>query len=73
MAETREQILQKYYEQFKSNEWAYFLTPKIDPKSANDENVLTIINSNIKKSPLKSLISFLKDIFQKNINMQSSV
>ena len=70
MAETREQILQKYYEQFKSNEWAYFLIPKIDPKSANDENVSTIINSNIKKSPLKSLILFLIKTFSKKYKQE---
>ena len=65
MSESREQILQNYYKQFKNNEWAYFLISKLDPKKTVDENISIIINSNIKKAPLKSVISFLKKTFSK--------
>ena len=62
---SREQILQNYYEQFKDSEWAYFLIPKLNPKSLNEENISKILDSNIKKAPLKSVISFLKKTFSK--------
>ena len=65
MNESKEQIVQKYYEQFKANEWANYLIPKLNPKSVNDENISIILDSNIKKAPLKSLTSFLKKTFTK--------
>ena len=48
-----------YHEQFKDNEWAYYLIPKIQPSKGNDFNIGVIINSNIKRAPLKSVIRYI--------------
>ena len=71
MTEEKEQILQNYYEQFKTNEWAYFLIPKLNPNSVTDENISIILESNIKNAPLKSVISFLKKKFSKKYKKAS--
>ena len=36
-----------YFDQFKENEWALFLFPRINLAKDRDENIATILNSNI--------------------------
>ena len=59
MNETIKESIRSYYEQFKSNEWAYFLIPQINYSKGKDFNVNKIMESNIKKAPLKSVVLFL--------------
>ena len=63
MNETIKESIKSYHEQFKSNEWAYFLIPQINFTKGKNFNINKIIDSNIKKTPLKSLVSFLAKHF----------
>ena len=50
----------EYNNQFKENEWAYFLIPKIDLSSRDkDFSISTVLSSNIKKAPLIAVVNFL--------------
>ena len=57
--------IEAYHEQFKDNEWAHFLIPQIDFTKDVESNIEIIIESNIKKAPLKTLVSFLLKNFSK--------
>ena len=59
MSETIKESIRSYYEQFKSNKWAHFLIPQINYNKGKDFNINKIMESNIKKEPLKSVVSFL--------------
>ena len=52
-----------YFDQFKENEWALFLFPRINLAKDRDENIATILNSNIRKNPLMDVVTFLKRKF----------
>ena len=57
------EIMKLYFDQFKENEWAYFLFPRINLAKDRDENIATILNSNIRKNPLLDVVTFLKRKF----------
>ena len=48
-----------YNNQFKENEWANFLIPKIDLSRDKDYSISNILSSNIKKAPLVAVVNFL--------------
>ena len=52
-----------YFDQFKENEWANFLFPRINLAKDRDENIATILNSNIRKNPLLDVVTLLKRKF----------
>ena len=52
-----------YFDEFKDNEWAYFLFPRINLAKDRDENIAVILNSNIRKNPLQDIVTFLKRKF----------
>ena len=55
--------LKAYVDQFQENEWANFLIPRIDLTNSRDLNISILLSSNIKKEPLKSVVTFLKKNF----------
>ena len=63
MTDTIKDNIQAYHEQFKDNEWAHFLIPQIDFTKDIESNISAIIESNIKKAPLKTTVSFLAKNF----------
>ena len=58
-----EKEITTYHQQFKGNEWAYFLIPQIDIEKGLAHNTGVIINSNIKRAPLKTVVSYLAKNF----------
>ena len=52
-----------YNNQFKENEWANFLIPKIDLSRDKDYSISNILSSNIKKAPLVAVVNFLQKNF----------
>ena len=65
MAGITEHSTKPYYDQFKDNEWAYFLIPQINLTKGEEFNISIIVDSNIKKAPLKALVSYLNKRYAK--------
>ena len=65
MAGKTEHSTEPYYDQFKDNEWAYFLIPQINLTKGEEFNISIIVDSNIKKAPLKALVSYLNKRYAK--------
>ena len=59
----REEEIKTYCHQFKGNDWAYYLITQLEIEKGTDHNVAKIIDSNIKRAPLKSLVTYITKNF----------
>ena len=54
---------EEYNDQFVGNDWAHYLIRRIDPSKSKDTNLAILLNTGIKKVPLKKVVDFLKNNF----------
>ena len=65
MSESFNDKMKSYFEQFQGNKWAHFLIPNINLVKGKNFNISTLLGSNIKKSSLEKVVSYLISNFSK--------
>ena len=54
---------EEYSDQFVDSKWGHYLIRRIDPSKNRDPNLALLLDSKIKKEPLKGVVDFLKNNF----------
>ena len=52
-----------YNDQFVGNDWAHYLIRRVHASNSKDINLAIILDTKIKKDPLKNVVDFLKKNF----------
>ena len=56
-------LREQYNDQFVGHDWAHYLIRRIDLSKNRDANMAILLNSGIKKDPLKAVVTYLKGSF----------